>query len=474
MPIPPEITIFQDMKKILTIILAITLCTACFAVDIEEVIAKAYENSPKVAQYERSRQDSLLSAGVSDNTWSYTIEVPNSVVFDDEGTHYPSARISSSITNSKNNVLVSGSLSLSKNSLLSRKDSDYHSLSGQFKVAKTFDFSDWSSSDYSREIRDVTVEQSYESSVLKFRKSVITDVYSIIDAQHKLLDSERKLAESQKDYESKLATGELKEGTTAQIKAKMTLDSSISSLDSSRKSLESKLAAFEKEYGFAYIDVDSASRPALEFTSDSENSLSVYLAKLNYLSAQQSLNEKTGKGKSITLSANVDPSLNFRTNTGYDGKSLSLGTGFDYASGNFSVGASLSESYDADGWGTPSLSVKGSYTDGNKNTKEINDLETAVMTKQLAYDTAVFTYETSAKTVADNIQKALVAYDQLEIRKDYNNRILDYTKTLYENGFTTEKALNDALFDVETDRVEELLLNLTALQLECEIEILAL
>jgi len=461
------------MKKIITIILAIALCTACFAVDIEEVIALAYEKSPKVAQYERSRQDSLLSAGVSDNTWSYRIDVPETIVHDGDGTYVPLAKASVQFTDNKTNAGLTGSVTSSK--LKTNEDGRPYSLTGSLEVFKTFEFKDWTTTDYSRKIRDINLEQSYATNVLNFRKSVLADVYSIIDAQHKLAESEKKLAESQKEYESKLATGELKEGTTTQIKTKMALDSSISSLDSSRKSLESKLAAFEKDYGFAYTEVDSASKPVLEFEKNADGNSKVYVAKLELLSAQQALNDKTGKGSAITLTGSIDPSLNFKTGSGYQDTSLSVGADVDFVNGNLSLGAGIIENYTKkDGWATPAFTISASYSDGNRNTKEINDLETAVMTKQLAYDTAVFNYETSAKTVEDNIQKVLVAYDQLEIRKDYNNRILDYTTTLYENGFTTEKALNDALFDVETDRVEELLLNLTALQLECEIKIMAL
>jgi len=474
LPDPLIITIFQGMKKILTVILAISLCTACFAADIEEVIAAAYQNSSKVTQYERSRQDSLLNNSVSDSTWSYSVEVPKSTIYDDEGTHYPSAVISSSINNSKNDLQLSTGLTVSRSELLSREGSDYHSLSGQIKVSKTFDFTDWSSNDYSREIRNITVEQTYQSSVLNFRKSVLSDVYSIIDAKLSIEKAERSLNDSKDSYNTKITTGQLVEGSTTQISEKMKIDSSISSLNSQKTVLENKLKAFEKNYGIAYTDVDSATRPVLEFEADSENSMTVYLAKLNYLYAQQALYEKTGKGNSITLSANADPTLNFRTDSGYDSASLSLGTGIDYVGGNLKVGIGVTESYSSKGWGTPVVKVSGSYTGGNKNTKEVNDLETAVMTKQLAYDTALYNYETSANGILDNIQTALVAYDQLEIQKDYHNKILEYTKTLYENGFVTEKEYDSAKFDVRIDQVQELLLNLKAMQLETEIQLLSL
>lgn len=461
------------MKRIISICALLLLCTFCFATDIEDVIAKAYQNSPQVEQYERSRQDSLFSNSVSDSSYNYSITIPESVVYDEDGTYVPTAKVAVQYNNSKANAGVKGTITSSR---FKTNETDYpYNLVGQLTVFKTFEFKDWTTTDYARKIRDVNLEQSYAATVLNFRKSVLADVYSIVDAKHSLIESERKLAESQKDYNAKLATGELKEGTTAQIKAKMALDSTVSALDSQKKSLESKLASFEKNYGFAYTDVDSASRPVLEFVKNADGNSKVYVAKLELLSAQQALKDKTGKSSSITLSANVDPTVNFRIGSGYQDTGLSVGADIGLNSGNFSLGAGVVENYTKkDGWGTPALVVSGSYTDGNKNSKDINDLESAVLSKQLAYDNAVFTYNTSAKTVEDNIQKALVAYDQLEIRKDYNNRILDYTTTLYENGFTTAKALEDARFEVESDSVDELLLNLTALQLECEIKILAL
>ncbi len=461
------------MKRIISTCALLLLCSFCFATDIEEVIAKAYQNSPQVEQYERSRQDSLFSNSVSDSSYKYSITIPESVVHNEKGTYFPTAIVSVQYDNSKINAGVKGSITSSE---FKTNESNYpYKLIGSLEVYKTFEFKDWTTTDYARKIRDVNLEQTYAATVLNFRKSVLADVYSIVDAKHSLTESERKLAESQKDYNAKLATGELKEGTTAQIKAKMALDSTVSALDSQKKSLESKLSSFEKNYGFAYTDVDSASRPVLEFVKNADGNSKVYVAKLELLSAQQALNDKTGKGSSITLSANVDPTVNFSIGSGYQDTNLALGADVGLKSGNFALGAGVVESFTKkDGWGTPAFVVSGSYTDGNKNTKEINDLESAVLSKQLAYDTAVFNYNTSAKTVEDNIQKALVAYDQLEIRKDYNNRILDYTTTLYENGFTTAKALEDARFEVESDSVDELLLNLTALQLECEIKILAL
>lgn len=463
------------MKKIITIILAITLCCACFATDIEDVIAKAYQNSPQVEQYERSRQDSLYSNSATDNSFSYTLNMnksPVSVFYDSNDFYFPSLGADVNYTDNVHKISYSGSLN-SDRIKLKTENYDY-SVSGSFGITKTFDLKAEDLSGMDRIMRDTNLQISYETNVLNFRKSVLSDVYSIVDLKHTISESEKKLTESQKDYNSKLATGELKEGTTAQIKAKMALDSAVSSLDSQKKSLESKLTAFEKNYGFAYTDVDSASRPVLEFVKNADGNSKVYVAKLELLSAQQELNDKLGKGSSISLSASAGPELEFKTGKGYQSTSVDLAAGIGVKSGNFAVNASVGNTWDTNGWGNTMVSFSGSYSGGNKNTVEINKLESNVYSKQLAYDTAVFNYNTSAKTVEDNIQKALVAYDQLEIRKDYNNRILDYTTTLYENGFTTAKALEDARFEVESDSVDELLLNLTALQLECDIKILAL
>ena len=460
------------MKRIITICAVLLLCTFCFAADIEDVIAKAYQSSPQVGQYERSRQDSLLNGNTSDRFFSYTVNVTQPVPLDGGTYHLPGADATLTLNDKVSNIALNGTLRYSPDK---QTDNSYiHVLSGTFTISKTFDFSGWSSYDYTRKIRDVSVELNYGTSVLNLRKNVLKDVYSIIEAQHNIAKSQRQLEESQREYNSKIATGELKEGSTAQIKAKMALDSAVSSLDSQKKSLESKLTAFEKNYGFAYTDVDSASRPDLVFEPNPESNSSVYIAKLNLLSSEQDLNEKTGKAKKVELSTKINP-FSFRMGTSLDNNSdFTINPGVAFINGNFSVSANMSSTYSNSEWSKPTMTIKGSYSGGNSNSADIAKQENDVYSKQLAYDTAVFNYNTSTKTVEDNIQKALVGYDQLEIRKDYNNRILEYTQTLYENGFTTAKALEDARFEVESDMIDELLLNLAALQLECEIKILAL
>jgi len=463
------------MKKILLLVAAFLLCASCFAADIEDVIAMAYEKSPQVEQYERSRKDSLYSNSATDNSFSYGLNLNNGIVktvYDSTDFYLPSLGANLTYTDNVNKISYSGSLDTDRIKL---KTEDYdYSVSGSFCVTKTFDLKAEDLSGLDRIMRDTNLQVSYQTNVLNFRKSVLSDVYSIVDLKHTISESEKKLVESRKDYNAKLATGELKDGTTAQIKAKMSLDSAVSSLDSQKKSLESKLSAFEKNYGFAYTDVDSASRPVLEFERNADGNSKVYVAKLELLSAQQELNDKLGKGSSISLSASAGPELEFKTGKGYQSTSVDLAAGIGVKSGNFAVNASVGNSWNSDGWGNTTVSFSGSYSGGNKNTAEINKLESNVYSKQLAYDTALFNYNTSAKTLEDNIEKAVVGYEQLEIRKDYNNRILEYTETLYENGFTTQKTLDDARFEVEKDKVDELLLNLTALQLECEIKILAL
>lgn len=461
------------MKRIISICAVLLLCTFCFATDIEEVIAKAYQNSPQVEQYERSRQDSLLTIEDSDRTFYYSIDIPSFTAYPSDYYFVPGSTLKVSYDKYGNNVKdygLSATVKTPKIIIDDVKKSDSFSVS--LELSKTFEFI--KHADYEREYRDLVTEIGYMTNVLNFRKSVLSDVYSIVDAKHSLIESERKLAESQKDYNAKLATGELKEGTTAQIKAKMALDSTVSALDSQKKSLESKLLSFEKNYGFAYTDVDSASRPVLEFEKNPEGNSNVKMEKLNLLQAQQELDDATGKGKAFSLSTDIKPEMYFKAGSGYEDANVSMKAQLSYVQGKFSASASISEKIDKDGFSTPTITVSGSYSGGNVKSSNVIRLENKVLKQQLAYDTAVFNYNTSARTVEDNIQKALVAYDQLEIRKDYNNRILDYTTTLYENGFTTAKALEDARFEVESDAVDELLLNLQALQLECEIKILAL
>lgn len=465
------IVIFQNMKRLIIALTVISLGMACFAADIEEIIAKAYENSSQVEQYERSRKDSLMNAGASDTSWFYDISVDQPVYFDGNGYHLPGASASLTYSDKVTDTDITGLLSYNPVRLVDNSFS--HTLSGSVKISRTFDFDGWTSTDYSRKVRDINIELSYCTNVLSFRKSVLADVYSIVDAKQAIEKAEKSLADKRRSYSAKLESGELKEGSSAQIMEKMTLDSSASSLDSQKKALESRLTAFEKNYGFAYTGVDSAPRPDLSFEENPEGNSNVYAAYLNLLSAEQALYNKTGKGSRIRISAGMTPFM-FVNGSPYQSSSFSLNSGVTYSNGNFSVGADLTEEYSKSEWGKPVLTITGSYSGGNNNTAEINRLESDVYAKQLAYDNALYSYRTSARAVSDNIQSALAAYEQLEIQKDYHRMMLEAAQQLFDRGFTTQSALDQAADDVKYDEIQELMLNLKALQLECDIEILAL
>ena len=159
--------------------------------------------------------------------------------------------------------------------------------------------------------------------------------------------------------------------------------------------------------------------------------------------------------------------------------SLTASAGATYSQGNWSVGASLSSSYNfnKNSFDTPSVTVSGSWS--NKTTKRSDEIELQKLQNSLvsASNSASEEY-TSYLQSYNALQLEVLQYEfnvtQTNANTEYLKANLENVKALYDAGLATKQELEDAEFNVKLDEYTQTVLVLDGLTLSNKIKMLNL
>ena len=468
------------MKKLIPVFaILIFFQMHAFAADISELVSGAFEKSPQVAQYERTRESSLLSrslTNLSGVTYSLSVSDQTPAVDFDSGKKYlPALKAVMNYSDKNNNQDLS--LSVSSGAIELNRENTSYNLRAEAGFSKTFDFSSSDKTDYTDVINGLRIELTYGKSMLNFKKTLINDVITVIRTELNVAKAEKSYATQKEKYENSLLTGDFAEGSANQLSQKLSLDSTLASLNSQKSRLEDLYASFEKTYGFAYYTVDSAENADFNLSVPEGENTELRIARLSLDEAKKALAEKTGSRSSLKVALNAAPAFYFADNA-YEKTELSMSGGLTLTVGNFNLSSRLTGQTKDLKFTSPTLYVGGSYSDGNIKSQtdkvEINKLENNVITAQSNLEDAEFSYSKSVKTLNEDIRTLKFDLEQAEIKDEYCTKVLDYTQRLFDSGLVTETELEDARTEAEYNRAEQLLLKLRALSLATDIELLML
>ncbi len=398
------------------------------------------------------------------------------------------------------------------------------SISLRSGLNKSYEFKSWDNTDWTKGLSEMQRRNNYEVSLLEFENGFLEDVVRILEWQK---ETTRKLSEYQiirDKYDAEMASGKLKADTPDETKRKAEVDIANKEYEQQAESIKETAGEFKARYGVEFPFIDGSQKYNPEFTPDPAGNFEVYTKYADYMTALQKVEEKTGKQSSLSVSANVEPRISFSENFGYDYSSLGTSVSATYNTGKLSVDGSFSTDYSfknnktgqfEDGSPTVSIGVSWSntptslttrdleflrrqYTSYDAKTKEyvfddesyertLNEAKNATLKKEVLeleqqersmlsakrdYEKALQEYNKSANELVREIKNYKNSLEVQTIKTESNLKVYKQYQELFEAGKATREDLAKAILDVESDRVDELILSIKGRILCNKVEII--
>lgn len=463
------------MKKRLVLFICALLCvqSVVFAIDIDSLVDGAVANSVSIEKLGITKENSLASSQLADLEDETKVSVSSGTVLLQKDSLSMSPSVNVSLGGLDDDLSVDFGVA-NQTSIGFGNELKSSTVTPSASVSKTFDLSSFvdERDSITKTINALQRELNYSKGVLEFENGVINDVISIIQTTISIETSQRDLERRQKNYESDIALGVINEGSLSDMKTQMELSKLSTSLENYKTQLETAKHSFYNDYGIAYEDVDSVREAVLDVVSSSDGNTNVMISKLNLDKAQQELDAKTGgAGETLRLSSSLETPVTFSSGT--DAKaSVSGNVGAEISGSNYRVSATANAKYD--GSFSPSLTIQGTWsnrTDKKATDLEILTLENDLIVAQMNYDSAKQSYDDTVRSLSIEVQDFKATIEAFEVEAQYNQRILEYTTTLYEKGMASESELSDAKAAVAKDDANRIVYALQALVLENRIKI---
>lgn len=462
-------------KNIILSIIIIMVCSTLYATDYNEIIQKANSESKSVQNAELSYLNSKLTLEKSELEDELQITVSGNAQVSPDLTVAPTVKI---VLPNDGSTTITATVPSS----LNYDDTKIYSFSPKVTVDHNFDLSGFDEdvlTALSNSRTALNNEYTYQYALLSFENTCISTIKTIVNLEKNIENQSYLIEKSEKSIKEKLALGQI---TTSSITYKQL----INQLELSKNTLK----AYEKQYEIAKsqykeatnLDWDGLSNlpsPDLTLSLLPTGNTKVILATIDEEIAKENINSKNAalNPQNVKVSGGVE-SANLKNSLG-EKNSLTATAGATYSQGNWSVGASLSSSYDfkKNSFDTPSVTVSGSWS--NKTTKRSDEIELQKLQNSLvsASNSASEEY-TSYLQSYNALQLEVLQYEfnvtQTNANSEYLKANLENVKALYDAGLATKQELEDAEFNVKLDEYTQTVLVLDGLTLSNKIKMLNL
>lgn len=466
-------------KSIILSIIIIMVCSTLYATDYNEIIQKAKSESKSVQNAELSYLNSKLTLETSELKDELQITVSGSAqvspILSSVQPYAPTVKI---ILPNDGSTTITATVPTT----LDYDDTSNYSFSPKVTVDHNFDLSGFDEdvlTALSNSRTALNNEYTYQNALLSFENTCISTIKTIVNLEKDIENQSHLIEKSENSIKEKLALGQI---TTSSITYKQL----INQLELSKNTLK----AYEKQYEIAKsqykeatnLDWDGLSNlpsPDLTLSLLPTGNTKVILATIDEEIAKENINSKNASlnPQNVKVSGGVE-SANSK-NILVEKNSLTASAGATYSQGNWSVGASLSSSYDfkKNSFDTPSVTVSGSWS--NKTTKRSDEIELQKLQNSLvsASNSASEEY-TSYLQSYNALQLEVLQYEfnvtQTNANTEYLKANLENVKALYDAGLATKQELEDAEFNVKLDEYTQTVLVLDGLTLSNKIKMLNL
>lgn len=468
------------MKKFIIFTIVLTMTSlVLYATPYDEIIKRAKEESKSVQNAELSYLNSKLTLEKSEleDELQITVSVYKAQILPNLDAVLNAPTVKISLPNDGSTTIT-----VTVPTALDYEDTSSYGFSPKVTVDHNFDLSGFDEDVLTALSNSKTAlnnEYTYQNALLSFENSCISTIKTIVNLEKNIENQKYSILKSEKALNDKLTLGQI---TTSSI----SYSQIINQLELSKNTLK----AYEKQYEIAKSQYKEATNldwnglsnlpsPDLTLSLLPTGNTKVIVATIDEEIAKENINSKNAalNPQNVKVSGEV-ASLNSKGKYG-DKNSLTATAGATYSQGNWSVGASLSSSYDfkKNSFDTPSVTVSGSWS--NKTTKRSDEIELMKLENSLisASNSASEEY-TSYLQSYNALQLEVLQYEfnvtQTNANSEYLKANLENVKALYDAGLATKQELEDAEFNVKLDEYTQTVLVLDGLTLSNKIKMLNL
>lgn len=465
------------MKKIfITISVLLLLAVSAGAADIHDLIDLAKENSNKYQSIELSHRKNLLNQSLSDSTGSsFELSIGNmpdgGTVLEEEKAYIPAVEASVTLPERIDGLTVSANASIERQLLSDWKNSG--AVGTTVSYSKTISSSGSEYEDISSRKLELQTAANYRKDVLNFENSLIQDVYTIMSNEQQVEKAQKKYESSVKSFNNSLKLNEINENSVEYLRKKLDLDKEKLDLDTSILGLNDKKNQFKHTYGIEFEDVTCPEEPVLDFEISESGNTEVYLSYLSMLSAEDKLNSAIGKSSSLSLGGSLSPQLKFSEGESTSAEISAAGK-VTLVSGQFNLTGTVSSDYKSDKWSSPKLTISGGWGTGRSSDISEDTLNIEYIQAQSTYNDALYSYNTEAKSLLQEIENHKTESKTIELYIDYYTRILEAKQKLYDLGLCVYSDVENAQADVDSYVLQKTICALKGIVLANKIEIIEL
>lgn len=492
----------RSTKRLGISLLLIACCalTPLFAVELDQLMSMAKEQSPQMQAYRINRQNSEITNTLSDTkdaigievssgntTVAYTPETTvnmrdkngNIVPITNPGQISTSASPSITITlpnDGKTKISVGAGAGVDFLDTGARS----YSLSPAIGASHTFTFGETgdSRSDLLYTQNELIASQTYSTNVLNFENQVYQKISSILTLEQQLRSTQKNIDDLQTSMDNAIKLGTTSKDSVTYRNQEIQLESYKNSLDNIKLSYQYNLDQYKALTGLAYEPVTGIREVSLNFSPLSAGNTSVILKQLSLEIAQEDLKLENAKQSNTTLGVNGSVGVPVTRKSGQNSYSVNGTAGATLAGSNFSVAASTKLDYSiTDSKFSPSVTVAGTWKNNASKTSDtlkLQQLENKVLLAQLDYNDALLSYQSSAISLQNEVQNWNLSMAQQKNMMDYHQQVLAQKETLLEKGLGKQSDVDAAKFTIAQDQYDWDKLLLDGLVLENKIRMIQL
>ena len=474
------------MKKITIIIILFMICvSALFSEELESLAIKAWESSYNKTSLGLSKERQSLTKALNEIKGSaYSVTVSDD--YSGNGFYLPAVSASVTYPEIADDLTISNTLSFGSASTVGTAvhsvrldENNFYNLSLGTSLNKTFSLNE-NENDISDRIDELNERYKDNSERLNFINNYISSVSSILNLEHNILNAEKSYNRNLNNYETDLFSGDLVPNSTEDLRRQSELNKAKASIDEQKRSLVSLKNNFVVKFGTEYVDVTEIRDADLSFiipeNDEDITSYSVLNKKLKLEQVNEKIREKTDLKSKINLSGSLTPTVKFQSKGGYLGTDMSLTTGAQYQSSNWTVTLNVKENINDWKFSIPTVTISGKYEGGSKKSS-VSELEL----KQLIYDLndaereyldAVNNYRLNVSSLINDVDAFYNKSEYLKEVESTHQKILTYSQMLKDNNLIGDYDYEQAVNDTEEDAFNNFIHKLEGLQLEYKIKLI--
>ncbi len=486
------------------ICVALALCAAAplAAIDLNDLMTLAKQNSTQLQTYALTRKNSELTneltkvedtVSVSVSSGNATVKVNPETTAKVQGVTVtipsnvstsvsPEVTIGIPVPNSTNKTTIS--IGMPTSMTFSSDDSQEYSVTPTIGASHSFTFGntgdDRSDLLYSQNV--LMMDMTYASNILTFENQVYAKISSILSMEQQIRTASKNIADLELSISNALTLGTYTKDSVAYLSKELSLNSLQNNLRLLQLNYKNQLDQFKLFTGQDYEQVTGIRKATLTMNPLSNGNTNVVLAQLALEVAQENLKIEqatlTNRSLLVNGSIGVPVTTNVASGANSNTTSMTIGAGATYSGSNFSAGASTSMDYNiTSNKFTPSVTISGKWTNNANATStvlKLQQLENKVLQAQITYNDELLSYNTSAVSLQSDIEDWNLKVVQLQNQMDYDQQVLLQKQELLKIGLGKQSDVDAAQFTVDDNQFDYARLLLDGLVLENKIRMLQL